>query len=147
MTEQSGPTNFYSPSSLTPNQRDAAIVRAIKKEKWVPKNLDGEFRDTLDLAFLQDKYGLKHHTENYALSARDLQKIVDKKRNEIPLTPAEQKVIEQLEEPIDSHSGLIWKDRQFKKSERDRNANVMNGRIGNVAFDPNMQESMEKRFL
>ena len=86
MTE---PANFYSPSSLTPIQRDAAIARAIKKEKWVPKNLDGEFRDTLDLAFLQDKYGLKHHADNYALSARDLQKIVDKKRNEIPLTVAE----------------------------------------------------------
>lgn len=51
-----------------------------------------------------------------------------------------------MEEPIDSKSALIWKDRSFKKNERIRNENVLTGRIGNVAFDPNMQEFLEKRF-
>ena len=48
---------------------------------------------------------------------------------------------------MDTQSGLIWKDRSFKKAERARNENLMNGRIGNVAFDHSMQESLEKRFL
>jgi hypothetical protein len=40
-----------------------------------------------------------------------------------------------LAEPIDTQSGMIWKDRSFKKNERIRNENKLVGRIGNVAFD------------
>ena len=44
-------------------------------------------------------------------------------------------MLDELADQIDTKSGLIWKDRSFKKLERERNMNKLSGRIGNIAFD------------
>lgn len=108
--------------------------------------MDQDFRDTLDIAMLHEKYGLKKDADEFRVSAKDLQKLIDRQRNNLELKDEQRLTLDALAEPIDTKSGLIWKDRSFKKLERERNENKLQGRIGNVAFDNEIQHMMEERF-
>jgi len=46
--------------------------------------MDAEFRDTLDIAMLHEKYGIKPADE-YRLSKTDLQKLIDRQRNNLEI--------------------------------------------------------------
>ena len=132
----------------SPAQHDLAYSQQIKKEKWHPAGMDTEFRDTLDIAMLHDKYGIpKEQPDEFRLSKFDLNKLIEKQRNNLDLNDSAKKTLDDLAEPIDSKSALIWKDRSFKKDERIRNDNKLAGRIGNIAFDNQIQTQMEERFL
>lgn len=48
---------------------------------------------------------------------------------------AQKEALKDVVEPIDTQSGLIWKDRSYKRNERIKNENLLVGRIGNIAFD------------
>ncbi len=49
--------------SLSPAQHDLAYEQQIKKEKWHPSGTNQEFLDTLDLALLNEKYGIKKESD------------------------------------------------------------------------------------
>lgn len=81
----------------------------------MPTAINDEFRDTLDLGLLTQKYGkhLKNDKDTYKLSKFDLNRLLmDKRRNRPNFTPSEQEVLEELT-PIDSQSVRIWNDRSY----------------------------------
>lgn len=49
--------------------------------------MDKQFHDTLDLAMMQERYGLKRETpvENHRLSKFELSRLVEKQRNKLEL--------------------------------------------------------------
>ena len=62
-------------TTQNPAQTDLAYSQQIKKEKWHPTSMDSQFRDTLDIAMMHEKYGLKPEPdfiENPKLSKVDL---------------------------------------------------------------------------
>ena len=72
-------------TELTPAQAALAHVQTIKKEIWKPTQLDSQFKDTLDIALMHEKYGINRSepVENFRLSKFDLNKLVEMHRNQL----------------------------------------------------------------
>ena len=90
---------------VNPALSDLAYVQQIKKEMW-PEKVVGEFKDSLDKALER-----KERSEEHRLSKHDLERLIQLHRNDLQLKDSEKKALNHILEPIDSLSGLIWKDR------------------------------------
>jgi hypothetical protein len=88
-----------------PALSDLAYAQQIKKEMW-PLKVGEEFKDALSKALEK-----KEPSEEHRLSKHDLERLILLHRNDLELKESQQKALKQVMEPIDTLSGLIWKDR------------------------------------
>lgn len=117
-------------SHNNPSQQYYAFQQQVKKERWLPQHLDKEFVDTLDIALLQERYGIRNEPDHFRTSKFDLQKLTEMHRRNWELNDHQKRALYSVAQPIDGYETRIWKDRTFKVNEKLRNENMIAARVG-----------------
>jgi hypothetical protein len=95
---------------------------------------------------LHDRYGIKPESDVFRLSKYDLNKLMEMQRRNWELKDSQKQALGTVAKPIEEHDQRIWKDRSFRQNEKARNENWMAGHVGNMAFEIDSLNAMEKRF-
>ena len=98
------------------------------------------------MALLHDRYGIKPESDAFRLSKFDLNKLMEMQRRNWELKDSQKQALVAVADPIDEHEQRIWKDRSYRANEKARNENAMAGHVGNLTFDNENLNAMEKRF-
>ena len=91
---------------------------------------------------LNQKYGIETMPDSMRYSKYELKKLIEKQENGESEQPSVRPIT-----PIDRESEMIWRDRSSRTNEKVRNENLLRGKIGDFAFDLDIQKSSEARFM